>query len=138
MQESPRVTAAPPAAATAATGGHVPTSHLPFSPALRAGPFVFVSGQASVDATGKIVNDTFEGEMRRSMENLRAVLAGAGLTLGDVVQVRSYVGRQEDLAEYNRIYRDYFGEPFPARTTLVGCLGTLLKFEVDATALARG
>jgi 2-iminobutanoate/2-iminopropanoate deaminase len=123
---------------TAVTGQQVPASHLPFSPALRAGPFVFVSGQASVDAAGKIINDTFEGEMRRSMENLRAVLAGAGLSLRDVVQVRSYVGRQEDLAEYNRIYRDYFDDPFPARTTLIGCLGTLLKFEIDAQALVRG
>jgi 2-iminobutanoate/2-iminopropanoate deaminase len=99
---------------------------------------VFVSGQALVDASGKIVKDTFEGEMRRSMENLRAVLAGAGLDLRDVVQVRSYVGRQEDLAEYNRIYRDYFDEPFLARTALIGCLGTLLKFEIDAQALVRG
>ncbi len=114
----------------------VPRSHLPFSPFARAGPFVFVSGQASVDATGKIVNDTFEGEMRRSMENVRAVLAGAGLTLRDVCQVRSYVAKPEDLAEYNRIYPQYFAEPFPARTTLIGCLGTLLKFEVDVTAYA--
>jgi 2-iminobutanoate/2-iminopropanoate deaminase len=127
-----------PTPIAAVTGQQVPSSRLPFSPALRAGPFVFVSGQASVDASGKIINDTFEGEMRRSMENLRAVLAGAGLELRDVVQVRSYVGRQEDLAEYNRIYRDYFAEPFPARTTLIGCLGTLLKFEIDAQALVRG
>jgi 2-iminobutanoate/2-iminopropanoate deaminase len=112
----------------------VPTSHLPFSPFVRAGGFVFVSGQASVSPTGQIVEDTFEGEMRRSMENVQAVLAGAGLSLRDVCQVRSYVGRQEDLAEYNRIYRDYFSAPFPARTTLVGCLGTLLKFEIDVTA----
>ena len=114
----------------------IPSSHLPFSPFVRAGTFVFVSGQASVDATGKIVEDTFEGEMRRSMENVRAVLAGAGLSLREVCQVRSYVGRQEDLAEYNRIYRDYFSAPFPARTTLIGCLGTLLKFEIDVTAYA--
>ena len=116
----------------------IPTSHLPFSPFVRVGGFVFVSGQASVDATGKIVDDTFEGEMRRSMENVKAVLAGAGLTLGDVCQVRSYVGRQDDLAEYNRIYREYFTGPYPARTTLIGCLGTLLKFEIDVTAYAPG
>lgn len=127
-----------PPSRQAVTGDGVPRSHLPFSAALRAGPFVFVSGQASVDVTGSIVTDTFEGEMRRSMENLRAVLAGAGLSLRDVVQVRSYVGRQEDLANYNRIYREYFSEPFPARTTLIGCLGTLLKFEIDVTAYGPG
>ena len=116
----------------------VPMSHLPFSPFVRAGGFIFVSGQASVDVTGKIVNDTFEGEMRRSMENVRAALAGTGLSLADVCQVRSYLGRQEDLAEYNRIYREYFTVPYPARTTLIGCLSTLLKFEIDVTAYAPG
>jgi 2-iminobutanoate/2-iminopropanoate deaminase len=115
-------------------GHDVPRSHLPFSPAIEAGGFVFVSGQASVDATGKIVNDTFEGEMRRSFENVRKVLAAAGLTLKDVVRVTSYLGKQDDLAEYNRIYREIFTEPFPARSTLMGCLGTQLKFEVDVVA----
>ena len=114
------------------------TSHLPFSPAVRAGGFVFVSGQASVDDAGKIVSDTFEGEVRRSFENLRRVLRAAGLDLRDVVQVRSYVARQEDLAEYNRIYAEFFKPPYPARTTLIGCLGTLLKFEVDAVAYTGG
>ena len=112
----------------------VPTSHLPFSPAVRAGGFLFVSGQASVDETGKIVPDTFEGEARRSFENLRRVLRAAGLDLRDVVQVRGYVARQEHLAEYNRVYAEFFTPPYPARTTLVGCLRTLLKFEVDAVA----
>jgi 2-iminobutanoate/2-iminopropanoate deaminase len=65
------------------------------------------------------------------------VLAGAGLDFSDVVQVRSYVARQEDLAEYNQIYREYFSEPYPARTTLIGCLGDLLKFEVDVVAVKR-
>ena len=116
----------------------VPTSHLPFSPAVRAGGFLFVWGQASVDHAGNIVNDTFEGEVRRSLENLRRVLRGAGLDMKDLVQVRAYVGRQEDLAEYNRIYAEFFAPPYPARTTLMGCLGTLLKFEVDAVAYCDG
>ena len=115
-------------------GQGVPRSHLPFSPAIRAGDYVFVSGQASVDETGRIVDDTFEGEVRRSFENVRKVLSGAGLELKHVVQVRNYVASQSDLAEFNRIYRDYFSEPYPARTTLIGCLGTLLKFEVDVVA----
>ena len=116
------------------TGEGVPQSHLPFSPAIRAGDFVFVSGQASVDDKGAIVVDTFEGECRRSFDNLGRILRGAGLGFKDVVQVRNYVARQEDLVEFNRIYREYFSEPFPARTTIVGCLGVLLKFEVDAVA----
>jgi 2-iminobutanoate/2-iminopropanoate deaminase len=114
-------------------------SRLPFSPSTSAPPFLFVSGQASVDRAGAIVTDTFEGEMRRSLENVRAVLAASQLTLRDVVQVRSYVASQDDLAAYNSIYREYFTEPYPARTTLIGCLGTLLKFEIDVTAyIANG
>ena len=115
-------------------GPGVPGSHLPFSPAVRAGEFVFVSGQASVDRSGQIVRDTFAGEFRRSIENVRAVLEGAGLTLADVVQVRSYVDQPADLVEYNRLYRDYFPESQPARTTLVGCLGGAVKFEIDVIA----
>ena len=119
------------------SGEGIPVSHLPFSPGLMVGDFVFVSGQASVDKDGKIVNDTFTGECRRSFENVKKILAGAGLDFSDVVQVRNYVGRQEDLAEFNAIYREYFSAPFPARTTLIGCLGDLLKFEVDVVALKR-
>lgn len=116
------------------TGDGVPQSHLPFSPAIRAGDFVFISGQASVDDEGKIVEDSFEGECRRSFQNLGKILRGAGLDYKDVVQVRNYVGRQEDLVSFNQIYREFFNAPFPARTTIMGCLGTLLKFEVEAVA----
>lgn len=123
--------------ATKTNPANVPRSHVPFSPAVRAGDFIFVSGQASVDLTGKIVPDTFEGEMRLSMENVRSILAAEGLSFRNVVQVRTYVGRSEDLAEYNRIYGDYFNEPFPARTTLIECLGALLKFEVDVVAFCE-
>ena len=119
------------------SGHGIPHSHLPFSPGLMVGDFVFVSGQASVNEEGKIVNDTFAGECRRSFENVKKILAGAGLDFSDVVQVRNYVARQEDLAEFNAIYREYFTAPFPARTTLIGCLGDLLKFEVDVVALKR-
>ena len=119
------------------SGEGVPKSALPFSPALKVNDLVFVSGQASVDENGKIVNDTFEGEVRRSFENARKILAAAGLDFSDVVQVRNYVANQEDLAAFNLIFKDYFQEPYPARTTLIGCLGTLLKFEVDLLAHAR-
>lgn len=116
------------------TGENVPQSHLPFSPGLKVGNLLFVSGQASVDEQGQIVDDTFAGECRRSFENVKKILAAAGLGLSDVVQVRNYVGKQEDLAEFNQIYKEYFSTPYPARTTLIGCLGDLLKFEVDVVA----
>lgn len=115
-------------------GGQVPTTHLPFSPAIKAGGFIFVSGQASVDErTGQIISDKFENEFRRSIENVRRILAAAGADLSHVVQVRSYVKDPADLPEYNALYREFFAEPFPARTTITNCLGRVL-FEIDVVA----
>lgn len=117
-------------------GGDSMTSPLPFSPAVRAGGFVFVSGMASVDAHGTIVHDTFENEARRTYRNLADVLRAAGLGFADVVQVRCYLQNPSDWDAHNRIYREFFSEPYPARTTLVGCLGDLVKYEVDLIAYA--
>ena len=71
----------------------------------------------------------------QSISNIERVLAAAGLTLKDVVKVMSYVDSSENLAEYNRLYRELFPEPFPARTTVVNCLtGVGIKYEVDVVA----
>jgi len=113
-----------------------PVSHLPFSPAVQVGNLVFVSGQASVDLTGKIISDTFEGEFRRSVENLRRVLQSAGCDLSHVVQTRNYVRDAGDLALFNQLYREYFSAPYPARTTLSGCLSEALRFEIECVAVA--
>jgi 2-iminobutanoate/2-iminopropanoate deaminase len=115
-----------------------PISHLPFSPAVCVGNLVFVSGQASVDATGKIVADTFEGEFRRSVENLRQVLAAAGCSLRDVVQTRNYVRDSANLPRYNELYREYFSAPFPARTTITDCLPPSLHYEIECVAVIPG
>ena len=115
-------------------GPGVPATHLPFSPAIKAGGFLFVSGQASVDEkTGQIISDTFENEFRRSMDNVKRILAAAGTDLKHVVQVRSYLKDATDFPEYNTLYREYFAEPFPARTTISNCLGKV-RFEIDVVA----
>ena len=96
---------------------------------------MFVSGQASVDPDGGvIIPGSFEEEMRRSIDNLSAVLQAGGLTLDHVINVKSYVAEQSDLAEYNKIYAEYFSQPVPTRSTIVGVLGTMLKFELDCVA----
>ena len=114
-----------------------PVSSLPFSPVVRVGDLVLVSGQASVDETGTIVSDTFEGEFRRSVENLRKVLSAAGCSLADVVQTRNYVRDAADVPLYNQLYREYFAEPFPTRTTITNCLPPALKYEIEAIAVAK-
>jgi len=114
-----------------------PTSHLPFSPSVRFGDLIFISGQASVDAEGKIVSDTFEGEFRRSIENVRKVLAAAGSDLAHVIQTRNYVRDAADVPLYNQLYREYFTEPFPARTTITSCLPPTLRYEIEVVAVKR-
>ena len=116
---------------------NTPTSPLPFSPAVVVGDLIFVSGQASVDEKGAIVSDTFEGEFRRSVENLRRVLETAGSDLKHVVQTRNYVRDAEEVPLYNQLYREYFSEPFPARTTITNCLPAALRYEIEAVAVRR-
>jgi 2-iminobutanoate/2-iminopropanoate deaminase len=114
-----------------------PTSHLPFSPSVRFGDLIFISGQASVDAEGKIVSDTFEGEFRRSIENVRKVLTAAGSDLAHVIQTRNYVRDAADVPLYNQLYREYFTEPYPTRTTITNCLPATLRYEIEVVAVKR-
>jgi 2-iminobutanoate/2-iminopropanoate deaminase len=113
--------------------GDIPVSHLPFSPAIRAGDFVFVSGQASVDDSGAYVADSFAEELDRSFSNVARILSAAGGSLDDVVQVKAYLGDISYRDEFNALYGAYFTSPMPARTTLSGGLGQL-KFEIDVVA----
>jgi 2-iminobutanoate/2-iminopropanoate deaminase len=115
-----------------------PVSHLPFSPCVRVGNLVFVSGQASVDKTGKIISDTFEAEFRRSVENLRAVLRTAGCDLSDVIQTRNYIRDPANGPRYNELYREYFKAPLPARTTITNCLPPTLHYEIECVAVVKG
>lgn len=109
---------------------------LPFSHAMRVGDLVFVSGQASVDLnTGNIIGGTLAEEVERSMKNLQTVLDKAGARWDNIVKVGCFVRRDEDLPEFNRLYRVYFSEPFPARTTVTNCLPPSLLFEIDCVAL---
>jgi 2-iminobutanoate/2-iminopropanoate deaminase len=114
-----------------------PTSHLPFSPCVVVGDLIFVSGQSSVDQEGNIVSDSFEGEFRRSIENVRKVLEAAGSDLAHVVQTRNYVRDAEDVPLYNQLYREYFPEPRPARTTITHCLPPSLRYEIEVVAVQR-
>lgn len=114
-------------------------SNRPFSPGIIAGDFLHISGQASVSRDdGRIITDSFETEMRRSIENLEAILQAAGLTLDHVISARCYLGDGADGARHNEIYAEYFPEPRPVRTTLSGVLGSALKYEIDAIAYIHG
>ena len=110
-------------------------SYLPFSPAIQAGDFVYVSGQASVDReTGAIISGTFEEEVRRSIDNLKVILESANLDLNHIINVKAYVSKEEDLKLYNAIYAEYFSLPSPTRSTIINCLPSFIKFEIDCVA----
>ena len=110
-------------------------SHLPFSPAIHAGDFVYVSGQASVDRkTGAVIEGTFEEEVRRSIENLKVILESADLSVDHVINVKAYLAKEDDLKLYNSIYNEYFNDPLPTRSTIVNVLPSFIKFELDCVA----
>ncbi|TWT65329.1 RidA family protein [Allorhodopirellula solitaria] len=112
-----------------------PVSHLPFSPCVVVGNLVFVSGQASVDKTGKIISGDIESEFRLSMQNVEAVLKTAGTDLAHVVQTRNYVRDENDLPKYNELYAEYFTDAKPARTTITQCLPQTLRYEIECIAV---
>jgi 2-iminobutanoate/2-iminopropanoate deaminase len=116
---------------------NTPTSHLPFSPAVRFGDLIFVSGQASVDKTGKIISASFEEEFRRSMENLIQILHDSGSDLAHVIQTRNYIRDAENGALYQELYKEYFKPPYPARTTISNCLPPSLHYEIECVAVVK-
>jgi 2-iminobutanoate/2-iminopropanoate deaminase len=106
----------------------------PYSPGLRVGDFIFVSGQVPRDpATGKIVGETIEEQTTQVIENIKAILAEGGATLADVVKVSAHLTDLSLFERYNKIYVSYFPDPKPVRTT-VG--SQLLGFLVEIDAIA--
>ena len=106
------------------------------SPAIRAGDFVFVSAQSSTGADGQILPGTLEAEMHRAFSNIEQILAAASAEMSDIVQLRAYLDEPADLAEFTRLYPRFMTRPYPARTTLTGCLAGVVKFSADVIAYA--
>lgn len=115
---------------------HAPEFPLPFSQALVAGDFVYISGQVGVDpATRQVIGDTIEEQTTQTRRNIETILHTAGLTLDHIVKIQSYLARPEDVPGYNEAYRRLLKEPFPARTTITCGIGSYL-IEIDAIAYA--
>lgn len=105
-----------------------------YSQGIRAGDFVFVSGQGPLDpATGQIVGETIEEQTERTLENVKAILEAAGATLADVVKTTVHLSDLSLFPRYNEVYASYFPEPRPARTT-VGSELLGIMVEIDAIA----
>ncbi len=109
----------------------------PYSQAIRAGEFIFVSGQVPVDpATGELIQGSIDDETVRVLENMKAVLHAAGLTLSDVVKTTIFLTDLSNFTKVNAVYASYFGEEPPARSTIqVGALPRGAHIEIEAIAM---
>ena len=105
-----------------------------YSQGLRAGDFVFVSGQGPLDPkTGKVVGNTIEEQTARVLENIKAILEAGNASMADVVKVSAHLSDMSLFERYNRVYAGYFPDPKPTRTT-VGSQMPGILVEIDAIA----
>jgi 2-iminobutanoate/2-iminopropanoate deaminase len=91
----------------------------PYSQAIQLGNLLFVSGQIPIDPqTGNLVTGDIQTQTRQVMQNLRAIVESAGLTLADAVKATCFLKNMGDFAKFNAVYADYFGDVPPARETV--------------------
>lgn len=108
----------------------------PYSQAVRAGDFLFVSGQIGLDPnTGTMVGGGVEEQCRKVLDNLKAILAAGGLDMGAVIKATVYLKSIDDFKAVNEIYKQYFDGDYPARAAFeVGRLPLGALVEIEAVA----
>jgi 2-iminobutanoate/2-iminopropanoate deaminase len=108
----------------------------PYSPAIVAdGPAVYISGQGPVDPeTGDLRLGSFREQAELTLNNIGVLLEAAGTSWAYVVKVGAYLADYADFSEFNEVYRAFFCEPYPARTTVQAGLG-LIAIEIDCIAV---
>ncbi len=107
---------------------------LPFSPAVRAGDFVYISGQVAMQDNGEIEYGGIEAQTRRTIANVEKTLALAGCTLADVVKVTVWLDDTRDFWTFNRVYMEHFKDPAPARSCVQAAMMVDCKIEIEAIA----
>lgn len=120
----------------------IPKEGVPPNPnlsgAIRAGGFVFVSGQGPLlGGVRKPVGETIEEQARLTLEHVQRILASAGCTMDDCVKVTVYLTDLEEYDRFNAVYRTFFTAPMPARTVVGATLNFGIKVEVEAIAIDR-
>jgi len=106
----------------------------PYSQAIVANGFVFVAGQAAVNpTTNEQELGDVRAETRRTLQNIQAILEAAGSSLRDVVRVGVFLADIKDFDAMNEVYREFFPQDQPARTT-VGAQLPKIKVEIDCIA----
>ncbi len=108
--------------------------NLPFYPAVRAGDYIFVSGQVAKDEQGNMCAGTIEEQTRWTIEGLRRILALEGADLSDIVKITTYLDDARDFGRYNRVFAEFFPDGRLARTTVEARAVIDTKIEMDAIA----
>jgi 2-iminobutanoate/2-iminopropanoate deaminase len=105
-----------------------------YSQVVISGGLVWTSGQVGKDEHSVFVSDEIEGQTRQALENVRTCLAAAGCGMADVIKVSTFLGKSEFFQTYDRVYREFFDAPFPARTTVTVEFDDGTLIEIDALA----
>ncbi len=110
---------------------------LPFSPGIRYGELVFVSGQGPFDQNGKMLDGEIRAQTKRTLENFQKVVTSAGTSMKNVLQTTVYLSNLDDFAGMNETYSTFFPEPRPARTTVRADLLFGMNVEIQGIAFAK-
>jgi 2-iminobutanoate/2-iminopropanoate deaminase len=114
---------------------NVPTPRGPYSPAVRAGDFIYVSGQGPIDpVTDKLTPGDIQHETRQVLKNIRTILEACGATLADVVKCSVFLKDGSEFKAMNEVYTEFFGANRPARTTVVCDFVNPMRVEIDCVA----
>jgi len=107
----------------------------PYSHAVQAGNFVFVSGQVAKDAAGVMHNENIKAETQQVMANIKSILEAGGLTLANIVKTTIFLTSMDDFAQVNEVYGSFFTGNYPARETVqVSRLPLNVNIEISVIA----
>lgn len=109
----------------------------PYSQAIRAGKWLYISGQIPLNSDGNLVEGDITAQTQQVMENLEAILEAAGLDFSDVVKAEVFLTDMNEFAAFNEVYASYFHPPYPARWA-VGVVALPRGARVEVALIARG
>ena len=107
---------------------------LPFTKAVRAGDFVFVSGQVPMGADGEIVAGNIVTQTQQTIENVKSILQSLGLGLEHVIKATVWLADTRDFWPFNKVYLEYFGAALPARSCVRADMRVDCKVEIEVVA----
>lgn len=113
----------------------MPAPPVPLSPGVRAGDFLYVSGQVPTNPDGSVLIGNFTAEVNGALDNVEAVLRAAGASLAQLVKVNAFLSNAALFGPFNEVYKQRVGTPPPARTTVVVDFGHPdVRVEIEAVA----